>query len=390
MPYRRDVEELTATIEALRDELSHLDHAMRLRALVEQAKGVLMAKNSISAQAAFDRLREISQAENARLVDVAAILVGVTLPDGDGLDLDEDTLPDRLRPSAATSPQWRALRADPQVRRGTAGAVLDVLAAGAADGQEAAELALNFLSPLGVSAVTLWRTRADASLEQVGQMGYALDTASAWRRVPLTIDVPVTRAARSGKAVFGESPERLVDEFPLLDGVIRSHEALVSVPVVGQGTATGVVGMSWSGARSFSDADRERIVDLATRIGRVVLRDLLLGDPDWGYLATMLGVVTDPWLVLRAVDDGVAGLVIEGSADNLDIEESIGARLLVAYPSIAADRVLVDEIARLMHDGGKLTWQSDADGSAPWAVEACDVRAVRVGTRIVTAWHHRD
>jgi hypothetical protein len=177
MPENRPgLDELTATIEALRNELAHLHRAMGLRAIIEQAKGVLMAQNGIGAPAAFDRLRDISQAQNARLVDVAATIVGASLPSGEGLDVDDVALPHRVRPSQSSSPTWRSLRAQPNVRRGAAGAVLDVLASGTEDGREAATLVRDFLAPLGVEAVSLWRTRADASIEQVGQVGYATDT----------------------------------------------------------------------------------------------------------------------------------------------------------------------------------------------------------------------
>ncbi len=54
-------------------ELSeNLSKAMETRAVIEQAKGVLMSTHRIDADAAFDVLREISQASNRKLRDVAA------------------------------------------------------------------------------------------------------------------------------------------------------------------------------------------------------------------------------------------------------------------------------------------------------------------------------
>ena len=49
--------------------------AMRTRAVIEQAKGILMAEERISAEQAFQRLVELSQHTNVKLRDVARHLV---------------------------------------------------------------------------------------------------------------------------------------------------------------------------------------------------------------------------------------------------------------------------------------------------------------------------
>ena len=57
-------------------ELSeNLSKAMETRAVIEQAKGVLMSTHRIDADAAFEVLRERSQASNRKLRDVAADVV---------------------------------------------------------------------------------------------------------------------------------------------------------------------------------------------------------------------------------------------------------------------------------------------------------------------------
>ena len=53
----------------------HLTAAMASRAVIEQAKGILMAVHRFSADDAFDRLRRQSQSENRKLRSVAADLV---------------------------------------------------------------------------------------------------------------------------------------------------------------------------------------------------------------------------------------------------------------------------------------------------------------------------
>jgi GAF domain-containing protein len=58
-----------------RDHIRNLDEAIRSRAVIEQAKGILMARSKVDADEAFDMLRRASQRENRKLRDVAADLV---------------------------------------------------------------------------------------------------------------------------------------------------------------------------------------------------------------------------------------------------------------------------------------------------------------------------
>lgn len=56
-------------------EASGLAKAMETRAIIEQAKGIIMASSHCDAEAAFDLLRQQSQHQNRKLRDIAAELV---------------------------------------------------------------------------------------------------------------------------------------------------------------------------------------------------------------------------------------------------------------------------------------------------------------------------
>jgi response regulator NasT len=72
-------------------EYHNLQGAFGRRALIEQAKGILMARHSVDADAAFERLRAHSQVNGRRLSDVAAAVVESHLlllgPPSGGLEL---------------------------------------------------------------------------------------------------------------------------------------------------------------------------------------------------------------------------------------------------------------------------------------------------------------
>ena len=62
----------------LGEQARHMRLAMDSRAVIEQAKGVLMAQRHIDADQAFDILREASQRYNRKLRDIAAGIVAST------------------------------------------------------------------------------------------------------------------------------------------------------------------------------------------------------------------------------------------------------------------------------------------------------------------------
>jgi len=62
----------------LREQAWHMRIAMDSRAVIEQAKGVLMAQRHVDADQAFDILREASQRYNRKLRDIAQGIVAST------------------------------------------------------------------------------------------------------------------------------------------------------------------------------------------------------------------------------------------------------------------------------------------------------------------------
>ena len=64
-----------ATIEELQRELAGLREAMNSRATIEQAKGIVMARERCNADEAFEILVKASQREHVKLRDLAQQLV---------------------------------------------------------------------------------------------------------------------------------------------------------------------------------------------------------------------------------------------------------------------------------------------------------------------------
>jgi Cu/Ag efflux pump CusA len=70
-----EVEQVQQALHEVEAELSGLRTAMETRAVIEQAKGMLMAQRGIDAEEAFGVLVQLSQTTHRKLVDVATVLV---------------------------------------------------------------------------------------------------------------------------------------------------------------------------------------------------------------------------------------------------------------------------------------------------------------------------
>jgi len=67
------------THEAAVELAAQLRRALDSRAVIEQAKGILMASRGVDAQEAFETLVTASQHENRKLHDIAATVVETVL-----------------------------------------------------------------------------------------------------------------------------------------------------------------------------------------------------------------------------------------------------------------------------------------------------------------------
>ncbi len=385
----RSVAVLVETVDSLQRELEGMRTAARLRAVVEQAKGVLVERDGLTLDEAFDRLRELSQTQNAPLVDVAATLVGVTVPVDDPIEVDDSALPMRLRATAAASAQWRALREHPQARQGALGVAVEALAGASTSGDDAAHLLVDLLSSTAVGAALLFSVVEDGSLQLWGQHGYPPDATSAWRRIPLTLDLPLTRAVNEGVPVFLGSAEARRRQFPSLGAEQSRYQALAVVPVWDGGRRVGCVGLSWAEEKAFDDAERQRVVGIVRRAGAMMLRNARPDDPDRDLVATVMTLVTDPWVVLVCESESLASYLIESASPNVKGGDAlVGQRLLAAFPGVAADTRLLDELGRLVSVGGRFVRSTQSAGatSAPWDLEPVVMRAARAGRRVLLAW----
>ncbi|MBK6762321.1 MAG: ANTAR domain-containing protein [Micrococcales bacterium] len=381
---------LAQTVAALGKEVRDLRASARMRAVIEQAKGVLVERHGITLDEAFERLRSMSQEHNVRVVEVAATVVGVAIPEAEDAELGDRLLEEQLPVSPATSSTWRTLRQQPDVRAGVVTAIMDAVASSTDTGHEAAELVLDLLEPHDVAAVTIYRTSPDGSLRLVGQVNVPSDLASSWRSVPPSTDIPFVRSVLDEVALFwGDRDERLREYPQLSQAASVAFEATATIPVADQGVVVGVVGLVWRTRQTFDDARRETITRAVQRVAPLLMRNLRASDPELEWLNALMGLHLDPWLLLDVVVDsqGVpSGLVVQ------DVEPGVaggqawlGRRVLEIWPFMAQDGTR-EALMGLARTGGAWSTTITQQSPAPWGSPGSIVRAVRLGQRIALLW----
>ncbi len=381
---------LAQTVAALGKEVRDLRASARMRAVIEQAKGVLVERHGITLDEAFERLRSMSQEHNVRVVEVAATVVGVAIPEAEDAELGDRLLEEQLPVSPATSSTWRTLRQQPDVRAGVVTAIMDAVASSTDTGHEAAELVLDLLEPHDVAAVTIYRTSPDGSLRLVGQVNVPSDLASSWRSIPPSTDIPFVRSVLDEVALFWGDREERLREYPQLSQAASvAFEATATIPVADQGVVVGVVGLVWRTRQSFDDARRETITRAVQRVAPLLMRNLRASDPELEWLNALMGLHLDPWLLLDVVVDsqGVpSGLVVQ------DVEPGVaggqawlGRRVLEIWPFMAQDGTR-EALMGLARTGGAWSTTITQQSPAPWGSPGSIVRAVRLGQRIALLW----
>ena len=291
---------LSATVERLRDEVDGLRQAMRSRAVIEQAKGMMMERHGITTDEAFDRLARLSQHANVKLIDVAGALVGTTAQPGSSPSPTSTSSTSSTSGSAATasaasasaaaapSPadiaryarerldqRWptqssgngefgRRIRAQGRGARIraellAATAPVDVLGTviGTAAGDHPPDAAA--IAVLDVNGV----------LRTIGSHGVAGSLAARWRDLPVDLPLAGCEVARTGQPQWLDAGP--VEGAAIGFGLTGSFATAALLPLDVDGSR-GVLVQAWSEPRPLDDADRADLSRLAAAVAVAVSR----------------------------------------------------------------------------------------------------------------------
>jgi PAS domain S-box-containing protein len=144
-----------------------------------------------------------------------------------------------------------------------------------AEGVAATSLELA-LPALGAWAGSFYMLSPDGDmLELLHYHGYPEDMVAAYRRIPREAHIPLAEAVR-GDPIFVESRARWADRYPHLEAARArtGSGSAAAVPLVSNGRAIGVIGLSFKGERAFTADDREFVLILAGHCAQALDRVL--------------------------------------------------------------------------------------------------------------------
>lgn len=118
-------------------------------------------------------------------------------------------------------------------------------------------------------------------LEIVKTIGYALESVEPYRRFRLDAPLPLSDAARTGQPVYLEHWQQWVERYPnvLSDTQRTDHnDSWAAIPLRAAGRILGGIGLTFPGARAFSEDDKAFMTALARQCAQALERARLYAE----------------------------------------------------------------------------------------------------------------
>lgn len=258
---------------------------MRTRAVIEQAKGILIERIACTPDEAFSHLVQLSQDSNRKLVDIAAdLLATVAPPEAEQLLPPAAPRSARAEPGpAAGAPAADTASADTVT--GDFAARYHVAASALASAESPDELAARLtetaLAPLGVGAVALTLLEPDGALRLVASHGVPAHQLSQWQRIPPHTSLPLTDAARGGATVWVRGRTEFGTRYPDLKGEdLVPGDTVCALPLRTGEQLIGAMKLGWPGTFRADRATERYLSALARLCAAQLLRVLAPGGED--------------------------------------------------------------------------------------------------------------
>ncbi|MEV7690895.1 SpoIIE family protein phosphatase [Streptomyces bungoensis] len=399
-----DVTALAKVVARQRAEMERLRNVAAVTAVLERAKGALMATTGCSPDSAHEELVQRAKAGGRTLLEECWLTLGALLPPEQ-----QATATAGLEPPGAADPRSAAVWESAPTGTGDIAEVLARVGrelVGVRSPQELAGCLLAHLGPeVGADAVLFYRRLPEGGLELIGHAGLDAPLAAQWRLVPplsgvTPLDTLETREAcwledvtreRHGHLLIGDPPER----WP-------SRAWLPVPPGGGTGVALGVM-------RRRAGAFPQRQRELLRAVARLCAGRLRAFD------APREGAEDRDAQTVQAVLDGLPGATVlltplragSGEVEDYRIDaaspeavdvfgragrDMLGKHILESYPSVAGEplwRGYLDALTtKVPFESEPFAYQDVADGVPVTATYS--VRAAPLGAGLLVTWLRHD
>ncbi|MDJ0384794.1 SpoIIE family protein phosphatase [Streptomyces sp. G-G2] len=407
---------LARVVARLRSEVADLEGVAATAAVVERAKGVLMAQSGVCAETAYGLLLGHAAERGHTLLEECWLVLGRALPGP----------PPGTAPAEASGPagageamaapapgRGRHLAGRPD-RGATLRPLLSRLAQGLAvadAGDGVAELLLGVLGvDAGVDAVMIYSLTLAGSLELTGRAGIDESLAERWRRIPPLTGVAAHEAVAARRALWLEDPVQDARRYLLIGDPPDRWLSRAWLPVPAEGPPKAVIGFLRARPGPFP-ADTRALLRRAARLcagplgapARSLDADADAGRGDLGVTSVqrVLDALPGPAILLtplRSESGEVEDYRIDAaSPESVDVagrrgKELVGRRILETYPTLGSTPVWEGYRETLTtgtgYEGEPFTYEEVVGGVPRRSVFS--VRASRLEDRLVVSWVRHD
>ncbi|MGW7437080.1 SpoIIE family protein phosphatase [Streptomyces sp. NPDC054849] len=408
---------LARVVARLRSEIADLEGTAATAAVVERAKGVLMAEAGLSADAAYEKLSDRAARRGRTLMEECWVTLGHV----------RSRPAPRIVRSATPSPAAVGAHHDPAVSAsGTAAPdagppdggrqrpllprLADGLAGAHGEGDVAELLRAVLGEAAGVDGVMIYAVMPAGSLELVGHAGIDDALADQWRHVPPLSGVAALEATAEGHAVWLEDPVADARRYLLIGDPPERWPSRAWIPVPCDGNAKVAIGFLRTRPGPF-DPDTRALLRRAVRLCGAPLSTWRRPGGGAAHTAAAAGEVESVQRILGALSEAVvlltplrseAGEVedyrIDAAApESVDVagrrgKELVGRRVLETYPTVAGTALWEGYLDTLttgtVYEGEPFTYEEVGAGYPQQSVYS--VRATRLGERLIVSWIRHD
>ncbi|MGW0771940.1 SpoIIE family protein phosphatase [Streptomyces sp. NPDC002676] len=409
---------LAKVVTRLRAEVAELTDVAAMTAVVERAKGVVIALEGVSSDAAYERLRTRAEHGGHTLLEECWITLGgigpgpAHSPTQTAIDPPTGTTPE-TELSPFTAGRHLAGRTALGTSRTNVLAEIAESLAGARTPDDVAELLLRALGDVEhVAAIVIYTRAATGSLELVGHSGIDDVMAEQWSHIPPLAGVAALAAVADGEALWLENPEQDASRYLLIVDPAELWPTRAWLPVPGKRPARAVVGLFRTCRAPFDTRTRtllRRAVRLcaeplnASRGRRSHAVDLVnpVDEVHAAEVQRIFDALTGPAVLLTPLRDPtgvVEDFRIDAAApESVDVagrrgKELVGRRVLKTYPTMAGTPVWSGYLTALLtgsaYESGPFRYWEVLAGVPRESTYS--VRASRLGDRLVVSWTCQD
>ncbi|WP_369776700.1 SpoIIE family protein phosphatase [Streptomyces sp. R33] len=407
---------LAKVVARLRSEIVDLEGVAATTAVVERAKGVLMAQAGVSADTAYEMLLGRAGERGRTLLEECWLVLGRIHPHPPPRRAPSD--PPTAPAGAVSGNEPGQERVSGAGRHLVGGAAPRPLLARLADGLATArggdgiaELLRTVLGgDVGVDAVMIYSLASAGSLELTGHAGIDEELAEQWRHIPPLSGVAAHQAIAGRRALWLEDPAEDARRHLLIAGPPDRWPSRAWLPVPADGPPTAAIGFLRTQRGPFT-ADTRALLRRAARLCAGPLgvaqppRDAdaegTPGGIDVASVQRILDALAGPAILitpLRSEAGEVEDYRIDAAApESVDVagrrgKELVGRRILETYPTVAGTSLWDGYLETLTtgtgYEGEPFTYEEVIAGVPRRSVYS--VRASRLGDRLIVSWVRHD